>query len=54
MRKLFERTILFVMVGALALAALPATAQETVGSTEVLNAWRGAGGVVILITVVMS
>jgi len=32
MRKLFERTILFAMVGALALAALPATAQETTGS----------------------
>ncbi len=34
MRKLFERTILFAMVGALALAALPATAQETVGSLK--------------------
>ncbi len=34
MRKLFERTILFAMVGALALAALPATAQETTGSLK--------------------
>ena len=34
MRKFFERTILFAMVGALALAALPATAQETTGSLK--------------------